>query len=77
MDKSSQNAQIRAKLEAGESVSRNWALRSYIGRLASRINDLKNDGMNIVGRPIPYINEAGKKSRDYEYYLVKGQQKLI
>ena len=77
MDNLTQTALIRAKLEAGEAVSRNWALSKYIGRLASRINDLKNDGLDIVGYPVPYINEAGKKCRDYEYSLVKGQAKLL
>lgn len=68
---------IKERLLRGEPVTRNWALRNYIGRLASRITDLKNDGMMIKGFTITYLNDVGKKCRDYEYVLEQGQQKLL
>lgn len=68
---------IKERLLKGELVSRNWALQNYIGRLASRINDLKNEGLNIEGKRIPYINQVGKRCWDYEYFLIKGQQSLL
>jgi len=69
MHEKSQNELIREILERGEAVSRNWALSNYIGRLASRINDLKKEGLDIVGYKVSYINQAGKKCQDYEYII--------
>lgn len=44
MTKLSQKEQIIKKLLDDGFVSRNWALQNYIGRLASRMTDLKDEG---------------------------------
>jgi len=48
MKAKTQNQKIRARLEAGKRINPLQALKWYgCFRLASRINDLKNDGMEI------------------------------
>ena len=63
--------QIRSQLLRNGEVSRNWALRNYISRLASRINDLKNEGMEF--------EKPEKRNGDYVYKLKinKGQGELL
>ncbi len=60
MTKESQNKIIRKVLETRKFVSRNWALKHYITRLAARIRDLKDAGMKIVG---------SRDGNDYLYVL--------
>jgi len=57
---------VREKLIKDGVISRNWALRRYIGRLASRIHDLKETGIVAKGKSV-----KTPLGRDYEYYLVK------
>lgn len=52
-------------LEYGR-VTRNQALRRYNSRLAARIQDLREGGMQIVG-----YQRKTKSGKDYVYELVK------
>jgi len=60
--KTSQKLWIKTQLEEKGMVSRNQCLRRYISRLAARIADCREEGMNIVGK---------KVKGDYVYYLEK------
>ncbi len=62
----SQMAWIIEQLETTGKVSRNDALRRFISRLGSRINDLNKAGWSIKG----YFDKTDK-CRDYRYVLTK------
>jgi 23S rRNA U2552 (ribose-2'-O)-methylase RlmE/FtsJ len=58
--KTSQKLWIKTQLEEKGMVSRNQCLRRYISRAAARLQELREEGMNIVGK---------KVKEDYVYYL--------
>lgn len=60
MNTQTQLAWAKAELKEHGQVTRNQALGQYITRLAARINDLREQGMNIVG---------SKEGKDYVYKL--------
>jgi len=63
----------REKLNTYGQVSRNEALRNYITRLGARINDLKNEGLEIEGH-----FEKTDHGKDYIYQVKpRGQLTLI
>lgn len=63
----SQNKVLRKHLESGKSISPLIALNKFgIYRLASRVNDLRNEGMNISTTMI-YLNPV----KFAKYKLVK------
>jgi hypothetical protein len=64
-----QNEQIRKHLESGKSLTPLEALKLFnCFRLASRISDLKKEGMDIVVHIVERINEDGEKVRFAEYH---------
>jgi hypothetical protein len=67
----SQNKQIRQHLEKGLLITPLSALAKFnCFRLASRINDLRNEGMKIQTE-IVYRNENGKRVKKYAQYKLK------
>lgn len=66
MEKQTQLETVKQKLLNEGYISRNWCLEHYFTRLGARINDLKNDGWNIVGEWVK--TDYGK---DYVYKLVE------
>lgn len=46
-----------------------WALRNYILRLASRMNDLKNDGLNIRGVDGKALGKRKQNHKNYYYFI--------
>lgn len=71
MKTESQNKVLRKHLESGKSIAPMQALNRFgIYRLASRINNLRNDGMNIISEMI-YAHPV----RYAKYYLPKQKRK--
>lgn len=66
MKKASQLAWVKTQLTKHGKVSRNQALRRYISRLAARIADCREEGLEIVGKTVK--RNGGK---DYVYSLVR------
>lgn len=67
----SQNKVLRKHLESGKSIAPMQALNQFgIYRLASRINNLRNDGMNIISEMV-YAHPV----RYAKYYLPKRKRK--
>ena len=60
------------KLNLDGFVSRNWALENYIGRLASRMTDLKDMGWNFRTER---VKENG--GINYYYYVESSPQKKV
>lgn len=60
--KTSQNKWVADQLNKQGVVSRNQALNHNITRLAARIADLKETGLEIIAR---------RNGKDYEYVLIK------
>ncbi len=58
----SQNEKVLHRMRDRGFVSRNWALKNFITRLAARIHDLRKRGYEIV--PIT------GRGNDYMYHLV-------
>lgn len=67
--KQSQIVKIKQELADKGYVSRNWALQNYIGRLASRMTDLKDKGLKFEGK-----NFKTENGVDYRYYLVEDER---
>ena len=65
-DELNQKQWIRQRLIEHGSITRNECLRRYITRLATRIFELKNEGMDIVGERVK--NSFGK-GYDFKYTL--------
>jgi len=68
--KQSQLNQIIDQLKINGFISRNFALRNYIGRLASRMDDLKKDGWEFETKT---VKENGGKN--FYYYVTKSPLK--
>lgn len=67
---SSHRAMIRRHLEAGNALTSLQALNHFgCARLASRIDELRQAGLNITTTMIPVTNRAGKRVRVAEYRL--------
>lgn len=65
-----QNKKIKQHLKKGRSITAMDALKKYaIFRLASRINDLKNEGLKIKSEFISVKNRFGKLVNVKKYYL--------
>lgn len=62
MNPKTQLERVKIALEVDGEVSRNWALRNYITRLASIIDRLKREGYEFeskhVGRDFVYVMTA-------------------
>lgn len=70
----SQRAAIRRHLEAGNSLTALQALNHFgCARLASRIDELRQAGMNIETRWLRVQNRQGKWVRVAEYHLAEGK----
>ena len=65
MEKLTQLKIIRDKILEDGYITRNWCLEKYITRLTSRIDDLKNEGMEFETNYIKTDN-----GQDYKYTLV-------
>ena len=66
----SQRAAIRRHLEAGNSLTALQALNHFgCARLASRIDELRQAGMNIETHWLQVQNRQGKRVRVAEYRL--------
>ena len=61
---------IKLRLQEKGEVSRNECLRAYIGRTASRLNDLKKLGWIFETETRPTIKPDGSKGKDFVYKLV-------
>lgn len=70
MEKISQIEMIVNRLKLEGQVSRNWALRNFIGRLASRMDDLRNLGWEFETK---IVKENGGKN--FYYYVTKSPLK--
>jgi len=70
-DELNQKQWIRQRLIEHGSITRNECLRRYISRLATRIFELKNEGMDIVGER---MYQANGKAYDF-IYRYKGEVK--
>ena len=69
----SQCAAIRRHLEAGNSLTALQALNHFgCARLASRIDELRQAGMNIETHWLWVENRHGKRVRVAEYRLAQG-----
>jgi hypothetical protein len=66
--KQSQIDKIKEQLFTNGYVSRNWALSNFIGRLASRMTDLKDSGLKFKGK-----NYKTENGIDYRYYLIEDE----
>ena len=72
---SSQCAAIRQFLERGNSLTALQALNHFgCARLASRIDELRQAGMNIETHWLQVQNRQGKRVRVAEYWLAKGKR---
>lgn len=72
MIKLSQKEQIIKKLLDDGFVSRNWALQNYIGRLASRMTDLKDEGWEFRTEN---VEENG--GMNFYYYPLRSPRKKV
>jgi len=64
----SQNAKIRAWLEAGNTLTQLQALKLFgCFRLASRIHDLRDRGLNIIKQMV--TGDNGKRYAQYQLGL--------
>lgn len=71
----SHRAVIRQHLEAGNSLTSLQALNHFgCARLASRIDELRQAGLNITTTMIPVKNRAGKLVRVAEYRLADAEE---
>lgn len=71
---SSHRAMIRRHLEAGNALTSLQALNHFgCARLASRIDELRQAGLNITTTMIPVKNRDGKRVRVAEYRLAEGK----
>lgn len=71
----SQRAEIRRYLEDGNSLTALQALNHFgCARLASRIDELRQAGLNIETRWLRVQNRQGKWVRVAEYWLAKGKR---
>ena len=71
MTTESQNTRIEAHLKEGRSITALEALHKFnCFRLASRINDLRRQGMNIKTDTVE-ITSDGKQKRFARYKLIK------
>jgi len=76
MKKLSQKQRVLHHLQCGIGITQGEALRYLsIGRLASRINDLRNDGWNISTTMVSRVNQFNRKVRIAEYRLESSEQK--
>lgn len=64
-----QNKKIIEQLQSKGYITRNWALSKYIGRLASRMNDLKNAGWKFDTQRIACKKPDGSNGWDFKYIL--------
>ncbi len=66
-----QNEQILESLKAGQGLTAFEAMNQFgIMRLASRINDLKSSGHNIVSQRVEVRNRHGQPVKVAKYWLV-------
>ena len=69
---STQNTRLLVYLKKYGNITQFEALSELgIFRLASRINDLKNKGHNIIGQMVDVENRFGEKVKIKRYFLVE------
>lgn len=69
---STQNARLLGYLKKYGNITQLEAWSELgIFRLASRINDLKNKGHNIIGQMVDVENRFGEKVKIKRYFLVE------
>lgn len=67
-----QNTRLLVYLKKYGNITQLEALSELgIFRLASRINDLKNKGHNIIGQMVDVENRFGEKVKIKRYFLVE------
>ena len=66
MEHKTQLEMIKQRLIEDGYISRNWCLRNYIGRLASRMDDLHREGWQTEGSFI-----KTDRGLDYIYKLIR------
>lgn len=67
-----QNQRLIKYLKENGSITQLEALNELgIFRLASRINDIKKEGHNIVGEMVEVLNRSQEKIKVKRYYLIK------
>lgn len=62
---------IKARLQETGELSRNECLRNFIGRTASRINELRRLGWQFETETRPTVKPDGSKGKDFVYKLKK------
>jgi hypothetical protein len=73
MTNTSQKEKIAARLKNGLSITPLEALSLYgCFRLASRISELKKEGLDIVCNIVERVNEDGERKQFAEYHLRRG-----
>lgn len=73
-----QRAMIRRHLEAGNSLTALQALNHFgCARLASRIDELRQAGMNIETHWLQVQNRQGKRVRVAEYRLAANDAAMV
>ena len=65
----SQIETIKHLLNTQGFVSRNWALSNYVGRLASRIDDLRKEGYEFETFTVKNTKPDGSSGKDFVYKL--------
>lgn len=66
----SQRAWVLAQLELGRSLTAGEASKEYgIGRLAARIDELREDGHNIKTAMVESFNRRGQTVRIARYWM--------
>lgn len=67
-----QNDRLLAAMKAGASVTPHYALHVLsIGRLAARVRDLKDAGIDIASAWVRVQNQFGEPCRVKKYWLVR------
>ena len=72
MSRQTQESRVIEKLRMDGEVSRNWALRNYITRLAAIMLNLKNEGWEFEGKSVK--TDWGT---DYVYKLTKAKEQTL
>ena len=73
-----QNMLLLSHLKKGNSITSLQAIRQFgITRLASRICDLRQSGINVQDEWLVEYNRYGQKTRFKKYFLAKGDKNEV
>lgn len=60
---------VLTQMRKNNFISNFWAQKNYILRLASRINDLRRQGHDIIGLTGKQLRKPKKYHKNYYYYF--------